>query len=674
MLDISENKVCQRESDVGKVNESYQPFHQLQPGELFITEFGVVQVLVDNRLPNDFGSTLVGENEKQASKEWKRKLKSLLAQKEKLVRKRMFNEKLKELGDDPMEPRDSYPTRIVECLEVHDERQKYTDLDVKNGKGRLSTGRIDKIIEDAVRVATLDTEQETTTKTNTRMYLNRNLLTTEYNSSVTIYCCSVCGKSDFTTIAGLTYHIGKHTDEEDKEINEKVEDDEDDISYESKNNRKKSRRRAALKGLKKIAETYVDNLEDNELSNNANDTAFVPNSENDPDPADDELDDDIVKGEGTDDNDDDDDDEENESKTFKKKFVQVRKKRPPEDIDIQEIVDDCNTGRYFTMKPYHGEHDIFCKLCRTTEGRRFCCQYCKQTNHIECLKREMTIINWHDKSDFLCGNCIRIVLGRRRRAARRLAKAQRAREQKARELEMLKRRADDGDQDAIRKVKELEDKVKPKKGSKKTKLEPNDDKAEVALITKDKSLPSLQSEENSTKKKRRKCTDVKIPGTTMEWETLEKPRIIGCPEGGPGGLICCASCALAYSSTLDNTTDEFDAQVIARIGEEVEDLRLLLEDAEKRLEKAIFVAQENETRRLLIQNDMVQAGPDSSSFLNGSTDSSNVIILDQSQRDNDSNNITGASNQQNDDLPKLLGASTATNNTSDTFVHNFMEV
>ena len=73
-----------------------------------------------------------------------------------------------------------------------------------------------------------------------------------------------------------------------------------------------------------------------------------------------------------------------------------------------------------------------------------------------------------------------------------------------------------------------------------------------------------------------------------------------CPEGGPGGLICCSQCTAAYSRFLSNTAKEMEAQSVAMAGQEVSEILELLEDAKQRLQRASDVSQSNEERRGLL--------------------------------------------------------------------------
>ena len=80
----------------------------------------------------------------------------------------------------------------------------------------------------------------------------------------------------------------------------------------------------------------------------------------------------------------------------------------------------------------------------------------------------------------------------------------------------------------------------------------------------------------------------------------EHPTYKPCPDGGPGGLICCSYCTAAYSRFLSNTAKEMEAQSVSRIGQEVSEILELLADAKQRLCRASEVTQSNEERRGLL--------------------------------------------------------------------------
>eukprot|EP00814_Leptocylindrus_danicus_P022483 CAMPEP_0116044868 /NCGR_PEP_ID=MMETSP0321-20121206/27265_1 /TAXON_ID=163516 /ORGANISM="Leptocylindrus danicus var. danicus, Strain B650" /LENGTH=224 /DNA_ID=CAMNT_0003526065 /DNA_START=127 /DNA_END=798 /DNA_ORIENTATION=+ len=106
------------------------------------------------------------------------------------------------------------------------------------------------------------------------------------------------------------------------------------------------------------------------------------------------------------------------------------------------------------------------------------------------------------------------------------------------------------------------------------------------------------------------------PGTDIAWTPknaftyldenveLSAPK---CPEGGPGGLVCCEVCTISYARYLNQTTAEMDAHNVSKVGEEVNELLELLHDAQKRLKAAVNMAQEHEVQRGII-HEKIQDG------------------------------------------------------------------
>ena len=92
-----------------------------------------------------------------------------------------------------------------------------------------------------------------------------------------------------------------------------------------------------------------------------------------------------------------------------------------------------------------------------------------------------------------------------------------------------------------------------------------------------------------------------IDGPEGETSVDDEPTYRPCPDGGPGGLICCSYCTAAYSRFLSNTAKEMEAQSVAGVGQEVSEILELLADAKQRLQRAADVTQSNEERRELLE-------------------------------------------------------------------------
>lgn len=92
--------------------------------------------------------------------------------------------------------------------------------------------------------------------------------------------------------------------------------------------------------------------------------------------------------------------------------------------------------------------------------------------------------------------------------------------------------------------------------------------------------------------------EVKLKGSEETGD--DEPTYQPCPDGGPGGLICCSYCADAYSRFLSNTAKEMEGQSVSRVGQEVSEILELLVDAKRRLQIAADVTQANEERRGLL--------------------------------------------------------------------------
>jgi len=60
-----------------------------------------------------------------------------------------------------------------------------------------------------------------------------------------------------------------------------------------------------------------------------------------------------------------------------------------------------------------------------------------------------------------------------------------------------------------------------------------------------------------------------------------------CPTGGPGGLICCASCSSSYNEYMNFTVRDFEEQAINVISHEYADVVEELKVMNSKLNKAL---------------------------------------------------------------------------------------
>jgi chemotaxis protein histidine kinase CheA len=78
--------------------------------------------------------------------------------------------------------------------------------------------------------------------------------------------------------------------------------------------------------------------------------------------------------------------------------------------------------------------------------------------------------------------------------------------------------------------------------------------------------------------------------TPHMYDSKEPSFTAGCPRGGPGGLICCESCAAQYSNFLSGTTRDIEQQKAAKMGGEMTELLGFLSNAKKLLGQSVRVA------------------------------------------------------------------------------------
>lgn len=241
------------------------------------------------------------------------------------------------------------------------------------------------------------------------------------------------------------------------------------------------------------------------------------------------------------------------SKSRRKKGISIDKKKDCVVIDTQVLATECESGRYPSINRFYGEHEMMCTLCKKSEDTTplINCDFCKNSVHQLCIDKRMllkdpqVIIRENEPDDNpMCHECISTCLFRRWRAeTRRVTKWQH---------ELAK--AGLGNVPEAAALTE-----------------------EVNLLNSDKAT-EIQSGED------------------------DAPTYNPCPDGGPGGLICCSYCTASYSRFLSNTAKEMEAQSVSRVGKEVSEILELLSDAKERLQRASDVSQSNENRRSLLDS------------------------------------------------------------------------
>ncbi|KAL3912184.1 MAG: hypothetical protein SGILL_006984 [Bacillariaceae sp.] len=89
-------------------------------------------------------------------------------------------------------------------------------------------------------------------------------------------------------------------------------------------------------------------------------------------------------------------------------------------VDHKALVDEVLSGRYPSMKPFEGAHKRSCSVCKK-EGSTplLYCNFCNQTEHLECLRTKFTTKAPEPGEDFMCHKCIGIIISRRNRAEKR---------------------------------------------------------------------------------------------------------------------------------------------------------------------------------------------------------------------------------------------------------------
>lgn len=223
-------------------------------------------------------------------------------------------------------------------------------------------------------------------------------------------------------------------------------------------------------------------------------------------------------------------------------------------VDIRPLVEEVRAGRYPSMKVYNGEHINICFHCKNEGDDVFGCEFCANSEHLECVKSKVAIRDLEPDDEFMCHRCIQTVLARRARAERR-------------------------------RLGKLNEAMKANTASTSTGI-------------------SLEQAKNAAALKRE-----------VIWSQSEFDQHVStyskCPAGGPGGLICCGACTASYSRFLSETAKEMEVQTLSGVGREVSELLELLHDAQFRLKQALDVRTGNDVKRSMLSRD--QAGEKESS-------------------------------------------------------------
>ena len=243
-------------------------------------------------------------------------------------------------------------------------------------------------------------------------------------------------------------------------------------------------------------------------------------------------------------------------------------------IDLNVLVEEVDAGRFPSMKRYEeDDHVDECEICRETSGDGdkgpvYFCAFCSNAEHFSCLKSRYNVFDWDEDDDFMCHSCLATCLHRRHRAERRRLGQIEDRKSK-------RKRASPAQVDAVD-VADGDGTFASSNGG-------VDQCSKLEMS----SLPAAASETS-------RQSDIDLG------DMLHQTPGSACPDGGPGGLVCCSQCATSYSQILSNTTKAMETQAAAKIGQEVSELMEMLQDAQTRMRLAVDVSKENNISRRAI--------------------------------------------------------------------------
>lgn len=237
-------------------------------------------------------------------------------------------------------------------------------------------------------------------------------------------------------------------------------------------------------------------------------------------------------------------------------------------VDMMVLVEEVDTGRYPSIKRYDGEHCDECVICKQNKGILYCCEFCSNACHLECLRERVIIRDPEPEDDFMCNSCIAKVLSRRSRAEKR---------------RLLKR------DDAL-----VKSGIHPTTTITTTNTTPTIATKNISSLTTSNMVQTSHNTTTHTPLLLETITDSEVASLRTEL------GVTPCPVNGPGGLICCDVCAKSYSQVLADVSNEMEMQVVSMIGREVSEMVELLTDAQWRAKQAVELSFENDARRMLL--------------------------------------------------------------------------
>jgi len=283
-------------------------------------------------------------------------------------------------------------------------------------------------------------------------------------------------------------------------------------------------------------------------------------------------------------------------------------------VDVSVLVEEIDTGRYPSMKRYKGAHQDFCVVCKSQEGVKYCCEFCPQTNHMQCLKSKVNVKEPKLEDDFMCHSCIQRSLARRARAEkRRLAKRDVFFASKSSKslsdggLAILAASVNASAQAAAAQAEASASSEGNMATRNNSKSMTNAKGSSGELLA--SSSVSMRVDVDAIKNN--DATDNKggNNGNPNELIDVEKQMVNdkcfffgNCPKGGPGGLNCCETCSMSYFQYMTAECNRGDLSTVAMLGRETNELVELLSDARQRLAMAEEISREHDYRRSLFED------------------------------------------------------------------------
>uniref|UniRef100_A0A7S1BXB0 Zinc finger PHD-type domain-containing protein n=1 Tax=Corethron hystrix TaxID=216773 RepID=A0A7S1BXB0_9STRA len=264
----------------------------------------------------------------------------------------------------------------------------------------------------------------------------------------------------------------------------------------------------------------------------------------------------------------------------------IRRRTDQKPVMMSLLVKEVDSGRFNSMERFIGIPSDKCVHCKKTDGNLWHCSFCVNSFHLECYGKYRNFYPPKKEDGFLCHVCCRKVLHIVRRKKGRQNKRQRLKSNIEKKQKLKRRSLTDW-----RTVDPLIS------DSPNGPSNPNGEGQDPSNFSEGESR-NADTHQSIIWGKRRVLS--REEEESLLSDTVNNHKIsYSCPLGGPGGLICCADCASAYSAQLTKVARKIELKSAETAALELKLLNDDLEESRRRLFRVIELHNVNNLRREL---------------------------------------------------------------------------